>query len=188
MPGAKYARGSQAWALCQRCGLRFLLMDLVFDGFMPGLRVCSGCFDTRQPQEFLVDVTDPIALWKPAPDSVAFTPPILYLIQAGPPVKLAWTSAYFGAYTTGRYLVWRAVPGSPYVLLATFNNVYDIFQDGNPPTPVSQPGMTETLMYTDASVVADPFNYYIEADSLVTTYGVDDPKIILSNVIQAVVP
>lgn len=84
MPGSKYAQGSVAWGLCNRCGLKFFLRDLVFDGYYPGLRVCIECYDSKQPQEFLVDVTDPEALWKPAPDTVQFTPSVLSLTAGTP--------------------------------------------------------------------------------------------------------
>lgn len=68
MTGPQYARGTKAWGLCKRCGLRFLLSELVLDEHMPGLRVCIDCFDTKQPQEFPIDVSDPQALWKPSPE------------------------------------------------------------------------------------------------------------------------
>jgi hypothetical protein len=193
MPGAKYARGSQAWGMCQRCGLRALLRDLVFDGYMPGLRVHPECFDARHPQEFLQDVTDPIALWKPAPDEVAFTLPVLFVVAVGPPVRLAWTSADFGAYTTGNYQVYRGLPGNPYALLATFPNVYNIVEDDQLRVHPGSPGIVETLIYVDSSVIADTYNYYIQVNSLVTPQTDPlqhpaGPKIVLSNVAQAVVP
>lgn len=160
MTGSRYARGSEAWGLCQRCHLRFYLDALVFDGYMPGLRVCADCYDDRQPQEFLVDVTDPVGLWKPAPDSVLFIASVLTLVQLGPPVKLRWTVADFGAYTVGSYSVYRAIRGSPFVLLATFVNVEDILQDGKPP-------ITETLTYSDSAVVPGTlYDYYVQANSL----------------------
>lgn len=160
MPGAKYARGSEAWGLCQRCGLRFFLTDLVFDGYMPGLRVCDGCYDPKHPQEFLQDVTDPIALWKPAPDSVAIVLPVLTLVQVGPPVKLSWTPADFDAYTVGTYEVWRAIQGQAYVKLATFTNVENLFADG-------RPSIIQTSSYTDSTVVlGTTYLYQVIARSL----------------------
>lgn len=160
MSGSRYAPGTEAWGVCQRCHLRFLLAALTFDGYMPGLRVCVDCYDDRHPQEFLVDVTDPEALWKPAPDSVLFIAPVLTLVQIGPPVKLSWTEGSFGAYTVGSYSVYRAIHGSPYVLLATFVNVENILQDG-------KPDITETLKYTDSTVAAGTlYDYYVQANSL----------------------
>jgi hypothetical protein len=160
MPSSRYAQGQKAWGLCQRCGIRFLLNDLVFDGYMPGLRVCVDCYDSRHPQEYPIDVTDPQALYRPAPDSVAFTAPILTVIQGTSPVKLAWTVADFGAYTVGSYSVFRSTSGEPFVSLATFNNTEDILQDGNP-------GIGETLAYTDSTVVhLTTYRYYIQAVTL----------------------
>lgn len=72
-----YARGSMAKALCMRCGLQFLLPELVFDGYYPNLRVCSDCYDAPQPQEKLAIVSDPEGLWKPSPDTYLVTAPLL---------------------------------------------------------------------------------------------------------------
>jgi hypothetical protein len=167
MPGSKYAWGSQAWGLCQRCGERFYLRNLVFDGYMPGLRVCVDCYDPRHPQEFLQDVTDPTALWKPAPDGVSFTAPVLTSSSGvSIPVVLNWTVADFGAYTVGGYSVYRAPQSTGiFALLATFNNTENILQNG-------QPGITETLTYSDSTVVANTeYLYYVQAFSL--TYAAD---------------
>lgn len=85
-----YAEGRTAWGLCQRCGLRYLLRELVLDGYFPNLRVCSGCYDPPQPQERLAIVSDPEALWKPSPDNYAITAPVLVAIQEGNNVVMNW--------------------------------------------------------------------------------------------------
>lgn len=141
---------------------------------MPGLRVHSDCYDPKHPQEFLVDVTDPIALWRPAPDSVAFTAPVLSASGLSP-IALAWTAADFGAYTVGSYAVYRAVNAGAYELYAgPFENSEDIFQDGNPP-------ISETLSYSDGAVTpGNTYQYYIQSASLVTQ-PTDNPKIVASN-------
>lgn len=72
-----YARGSMAKALCMRCGLKFLLPELVMDGYYPNIRVCTECYDPPQPQEKLAIVSDPTALWRPSPDTMAIKPPFL---------------------------------------------------------------------------------------------------------------
>lgn len=64
----KYASGAKAWGICQRCGQRHYLRNLVEDGQYPGLRVCTECYEPKQPQEYPVNVTDPEALRKPSPD------------------------------------------------------------------------------------------------------------------------
>lgn len=135
---------------------------------MPGLRVCIDCYDSKQPQEFLVDVTDPQALWKPAPDSVAMTAPVLTVVDQNIPPNLSWTSANFEAYTTGGYSVYRAIPGNPAVLLATFNNQENIYENG-------LPGIIETLNYTDATAVQGvTYMYQVIAFSLTGSLGPTD--------------
>jgi len=42
--------------------------DLVEDGHIEGLLVCSDCWEPKHPQEIPVVVTDPIALYRPAPE------------------------------------------------------------------------------------------------------------------------
>jgi hypothetical protein len=92
MPAAKYAQGQDAWGLCKRCGLRFLLGDLVFDGFMPSMRVCKECYDGKQQQEFHKPVTDPQALYSPSPDDGPI-PPVLMVTVAGATRVLDWSPA-----------------------------------------------------------------------------------------------
>lgn len=75
-PGNRYARGSKAYGICQKCGLRDLLNNLTYDGQVPWLRVHPACFDMRHPQERMVRVTDPIALWHPSPEA-EYTYPVL---------------------------------------------------------------------------------------------------------------
>lgn len=147
-----YAEGRIAWGDCYRCGLRFLLRELVLDGYYPNLRVCSGCYDPPQPQERLAIVSDPEALWKPSPDNYAISPPILAAIQEGNSVVLNWSGfnqiqqvesddqpglgkspkgSSAGAYSTAGYLVNRApvvggVVGT-FVQLANLVNTADEF-------------------------------------------------------------
>lgn len=72
-PVARYARGSKAWGLCDRCGFRYLLNQLRYeieDRRKNGLRVCDGCLDVDHPQLRLgeIIVTDPQSLFDPRPD------------------------------------------------------------------------------------------------------------------------
>lgn len=64
----KYAEGRKAWGECERCGLRFLLNDLINDGYKQDLLVCQPCWDMDHPQERLPDVVDPITLYEPTGD------------------------------------------------------------------------------------------------------------------------
>jgi len=64
----RYAEGRKAWGHCGRCGLRFYLRELRFDGQVPSLQVCSQCWDPEHPQERLPDLIDPVLLWMPTGD------------------------------------------------------------------------------------------------------------------------
>lgn len=149
-----YAKGRMAWGLCQRCGLRGLLRDLVLDGYYPNIRVCEGCYDPPQPQERLAVVSDPVALWKPAVDTYFVPPPVLTGVQVGSDVVLTWTSICgppvgrdhvggFGAYISAGYEVWRSPDGlaTTYTKIATLLNTPDEFGAI----------AIETLTYTDVA-------------------------------------
>lgn len=86
-----YARGDIAWGLCERCGLRYLLNWLVLDGYYPNIRVCEGCYDPPQPQERLAVVSDAVALWRPSPDTISISAPLLLAQQVGLQVILTWS-------------------------------------------------------------------------------------------------
>lgn len=64
-----YAVGKRAWGRCERCGDRYLLRELRFDGQQPDLLVCEPCWDPKHPQERLPDVTDPVTLLDPTGDN-----------------------------------------------------------------------------------------------------------------------
>lgn len=148
-----YARGSKAWGLCKRCGLRFLLNDLVLDEHIPGLRVCVDCFDTKQPQERLVDVGDPQALWRPSPDDTggATSTPVLALAGDGSPrFALSWTSTEFNAQITAGYRLYRSTDGITFSLLTTLPAGVD----------VNTFLFTETLTYADTDFVDSQLYYY----------------------------
>jgi hypothetical protein len=157
-----FARGRLAWGLCQRCGLRGYLRELVLDGYYPNIRVCPGCYDPPQPQERLAVVSDPVALWKPAPDATAIQPPFLTAVVSGADVILNWTSiggppvgadrvGGYGAYLSAGYQLFRSLDlGVTFQSLGTFMNTADEFGAL----------AIETLTYTDIAVpVNNPFYY-----------------------------
>lgn len=157
-----YAKGRLAWGMCMRCGLRFLLSELVLDGYYPNIRVCEGCYDPPQPQERLAVVSDPVALWKPAPDATYIPPPVLTAVLAGATVVLAWTSiggppvgadhvGGYGAYLSAGYEVWRSVDGVTLTKIATFLNTADEFGAL----------ALETLAYTDLTPPTGNVFYYV---------------------------
>lgn len=147
MAGSRYAPGTRAWGLCKKCGLRFLLRDLVFDGYYPGLRVCNGCYDDKQPQEFLIDVTDPEALWKPSPEDGP-SAPILTGYASYNTVYLNWTQPELrGQPRVENYQLFRAqssddgITYTPFTLVHQWDLVYygapteslaDLVENGNP--------------------------------------------------------
>lgn len=144
-----YARGSMAKGLCQRCGLKYMLWELVFDGYFPNLRVCNGCYDPPQPQERLAIVSDPEALYKPAVDTMYVSPPVLVaLLNDDDSVTLTWSgfnesarvltddppgvgpspaSGSGGANITAGYYVNRSADGVTYAVIATLMNTADEF-------------------------------------------------------------
>jgi len=63
-----YAKGHNAVAECQRSGQKMMYRDLVEDGHVPGLLVHPDWWEPKHPQEIPVTVTDPIALYRPAPE------------------------------------------------------------------------------------------------------------------------
>lgn len=70
----RFASGKIALAICDRCGLTYLLKELrneVVKGNITNLKVCPSCFDPDHPQLHLGDlpVDDPQALRDPRPDT-----------------------------------------------------------------------------------------------------------------------
>jgi len=68
MAGRSYAKGKNAVAECQRSGQKMKYRDLVEDGHVPGLLVHPTWWEPKHPQEIPVTITDPIALYRPAPE------------------------------------------------------------------------------------------------------------------------
>jgi hypothetical protein len=64
----RYATGKNALAECQRCSKRIRYQDIVEDGYLKGLLVCSSCYDAPHPQDTPVDASEGIALYRPAPE------------------------------------------------------------------------------------------------------------------------
>lgn len=66
---SKFAQGNKAWGRCQRCGDRHYLKDLVSDGYVKGLMVCSTCYCPYPEQWKPINLDDAMALKRPAPDT-----------------------------------------------------------------------------------------------------------------------
>jgi len=72
--GSQFAVGKKAFGFCDRCGFRYLLVDLrveVVDLQDTSIKVCPECFDPDQPQLQLgrFEFNDPQALRNPRPDT-----------------------------------------------------------------------------------------------------------------------
>ena len=65
--GAGYASGKYAIALCDQCGQRYKLLDLIKD--WKGFKVCEECYEPKHPQlEPKRNITEPQALYQPRPE------------------------------------------------------------------------------------------------------------------------
>lgn len=135
MPATRYAQGRDAWGLCNKCGLRFYLWDLVFDGATRSLRVCLGCYDPKHPQEFPVNVTDVQTVYKPSPENSP-DPPVLTVAVVGSRRTLTWTPAIpHGGSRIATYLVYRAgiqVAAYPVTYWGDNLKLADLVENGNP--------------------------------------------------------
>ena len=66
--GAGYASGKFAIALCDQCGQRFKLLQLIKD--WRGFKVCHECYEPKHPQlEPKRNITEPQALYQPRPEA-----------------------------------------------------------------------------------------------------------------------
>ena len=72
--GSEFAVGKKAFGFCDRCGFRYLLVDLRVEVVAlqdTSIKVCPECFDPDQPQLQLgrYEFNDPQALRNPRPDT-----------------------------------------------------------------------------------------------------------------------
>jgi len=163
----RYAKGDRAWGICQRCGQRDRLIDLVFDEQYPMLRVHVECFDFKHPQERLHAIHDPVSLWRPSPEDYPMTAPVLDADQATSldPIIITWTAASSPVLNINGYRLYRSVNDGAYTLVTTLPVIRDDFGAIT----------TETLTYTDndAYVDGDIIAYYVVAYSGLESEGQD---------------
>lgn len=90
--GTLYAKGNNAWGVCQRSGFRYKLRELVNDGRFPHLLVHPSHYDPPDAQETLTPIMDAYTLQHPSPeltrDAEFVTFPI-YSIFGSPKLGLA---------------------------------------------------------------------------------------------------
>lgn len=68
MASQRYATGRLSIAICDRCHFKFKYTDLMPDGDKPGLRVCKGCWDEKDPYRLPARQPEPFTLRFPRPD------------------------------------------------------------------------------------------------------------------------
>lgn len=91
----KFAKGKWAVGICGRSGKKMLLKDMVEDGDIKGLLVDPAWRDIAHPADKPVDLSEGIALKKPAPDTDNDNPN-----GAGQSLVDAWGfTNYFGGGT-----------------------------------------------------------------------------------------
>ena len=61
-------------AVCDRCKKKVQLSELRADGNSPGLRVCSGCWDVKDPWRLPARETEIITVRHPRPDEPLTVP------------------------------------------------------------------------------------------------------------------
>jgi hypothetical protein len=145
---------------------------------MPGLRVCYGCRDDRQPQEYPVNVTDPEALYKPAPDDSPWDA-VLTATVTGTTVDVSWDppdpsgAARYEAYSLYRAYSPDGLIYAAFTLLGTFPVVYygdndslaDLNETGNP--AVGNNGVeSQTTSYVDTVPGTGYYQYKLTAQNL----------------------
>lgn len=163
----RYAKGTKAWYICGRCGMRGLYAQSLFDGYYPNMRVHQECWEPKHPQEKLFKVSDPIALWRPQPE-YGGTPPVLAGFMSGVDAHLSWTEAEIWNARFESYDVYRAVVDSDgdagdYLLIIQLPIVYDDFMAI----------LSQTLVYVDAGLTPGvTYSYYIFANA---SNGPGDP-------------
>jgi hypothetical protein len=150
--GREYAFGTMAWGICQRCGIRALLNDLVFDGRFAWLVVHPECYEPVHPQERLISVFDPVTLYRPSPESDNTVQPILEVEVAAGTATLTWSAAdTLGARIEG-YRVMRSADGETYTQVVDLPIVYSFL------------GAIETQILTyDDTPAAGSYTYAIDA-------------------------
>lgn len=106
---AGYASGKFAIALCDQCGQRFKLNQLIKD--WKGFKVCSECYEPKHPQlEPKRNINEPQALYQPRPEArmgvtiyVGFTADTSFASIGMIPMPYAkplWADAILGSVRT----------------------------------------------------------------------------------------
>lgn len=117
------------------------------------MRVHSGCYDPKHPQERLVPLTDPTALFRPSPEQGSI-PPVLSGEAGATGIELTWTAAQPFGPRIEYYKLFRSLDNETFTQIYTAPVVYDDFM-----AVISEP-----LSYTDEDTTADTeYTYYVSA-------------------------
>ena len=95
-----YAKGSHSLAVCDRCGWAYPYLSMKVE--WNNLKVCSECYEPRQPQDTPAKQTqDPETLYQPRPE-VPLPQAQLGVVTAGAASPMTDTTAdTIGTYFTG---------------------------------------------------------------------------------------
>ena len=95
-----YAKGSHSLAVCDRCGWAYPYLSMKVE--WNNLKVCSECYEPRQPQDPPAKQTqDPETLYQPRPE-VPLPQAQLGVVTAGAASPMTDTTAdTIGTYFTG---------------------------------------------------------------------------------------
>lgn len=159
MPSRKYARGSRAWFICGRCGQRGLYSQSLFDGYYPNLRVHPECWEDKHPQDCLPAVKDPIALWRPSPES--FEEPTALTLSGviiGADGSLSWTASTSDDSQIVSYNLFRSLNASEDFELVNTNVVeYDDFG------AIVDEASSLVFLDTGVDFTTNYYHYYVDA-------------------------
>lgn len=145
---------------------------MVEDGYYPSMIVCTDCFDARHPQERLPRLSDPITIFKPAPDDVG-DPPALSLQVIGLTARLTWTQAAPINARIDSYDVYRSVNGADFTLVVSLPITYDIFMAIT----------AQTLTYDTPMSSGATYTYFVAANT-----DPPGPDVLTSNQVQTITP
>jgi hypothetical protein len=164
-----YASHRNAIAICSRSGQKMLRKDMVEDGYLRGVLVHPDWRDPSAPQEEPFDPDEGIAIYKPAPDTVAPYPPysaVLAVAKSGSDAVATWTQQDVPWGTVNNWTVWRKLPagGSLFLKVATIVPVYPadfIIQTTDRIKGDSASGLVTGLTWTDIGYTANSQYYLI---------------------------
>ena len=121
----KYARGDNAVGICGRSGRKMLLRDMVFDGRYPNMRVDPEWYEGKHPQEEIVRVDDPVALYRPAPPNFDSVAPQISAVFNGANIDVTWTAGSSDEGIILSYTLFRSLDDGSYTEVGTFPVVRD---------------------------------------------------------------